>query len=272
MSAFTVSIWFKPTPYNKVAQLIGKGANTTETFGVFIEQKSINKYMIYYGYNSQISGGGYYSFNNEWHEIAYAHSSLNDSLYVDGHSSGTGYGQFPSLLNTSEPIVIGSELGYQYPYNGTINFSTYTFNGTIDQVEIFNQYLSSNEISSLYQTIGSTLPPTSNPPSITQTPNSLTSVTNLPKATTSISPGSNMVLNYILDASLFVFIFGAIALSIVITYSYVKYRKNYNNEKNQRSFKTFFLSRIKKWRKEEPKKHISDSTFNLIEEIIEENK
>ena len=89
-------------------------------------------------------------FDGNWHLIAatYSFSSGVMGIYVDGQLiQASNVGQF-NLMQTNVPLSIGC-----YLLNSTGTLRRAFFNGSIDDVRIYNRALSEAEIQALYQTI-----------------------------------------------------------------------------------------------------------------------
>ncbi len=81
--------------------------------------------------------------NNHWHHIVATQTGTTASLYVDG-----------VLVNTATVAAIGNGSGPIYI--GRYN-SGYYFNGSIDDVRIYNRALSAQEVQQLYKLGGGTI-------------------------------------------------------------------------------------------------------------------
>jgi hypothetical protein len=82
--------------------------------------------------------------DNNWHFLVMTYDGSNSGnglqLYVDGMiiSAGTKRGN-PLTMRNSDPALIGSQ-------KGNINF----FNGSIDDIRIYDRVLNTSEILTLY--------------------------------------------------------------------------------------------------------------------------
>ncbi|MCP4048207.1 MAG: LamG domain-containing protein, partial [Gammaproteobacteria bacterium] len=74
--------------------------------------------------------------DNEWHHLAYTWENSTATAYIDGVAVGTGN----NTIVSPQPIKIGALDGN----NG------WCFSGTIDDVQIFNQTLSTEQIANIY--------------------------------------------------------------------------------------------------------------------------
>ena len=96
----------------------------------------------YWDYN-----GGYgYNFastktvnDNSWHMVSFTRNSTHGSIYIDGLVNATS-AVSPKSLSSSLDLCIGAD------FRDKISF----FNGSIDEVMVFNKSLSSDEIAALY--------------------------------------------------------------------------------------------------------------------------
>ena len=88
--------------------------------------------------------------DGKWHHIVGTYDGVNDSLYIDGALAATA-------TNTST-LQSGCAIGYAYTY----------FNGSIDDVRVYNRALSASEVTNLYG-LGSSQTAASNPAPAGQT-------------------------------------------------------------------------------------------------------
>lgn len=144
---FTVMAWVKTTAGGVVVQQRdngGVGFNGQYQF-------SVSGGVHFFVYNN-----GTYQFNitssqsvsdGQWHHIAGVRSGVNGYIYVDGVLSASDSGTYETLNS-----AIGTYVGYNQRDN-----SGY-FNGSLDEVTIFNKALSETAIQNLYQT-GAVPPP-----------------------------------------------------------------------------------------------------------------
>lgn len=270
MSEFTILFWFKVVGNNFLARLIGKGTNLTQSFGVYFKNQG-DIFSLYYGFNDSMKE---FSSNNlnftQWHSIVYDFSPSYTAFYYDGGTISIGFTNRRYLQNNSDRLVLGID-------PGTNGYSK-AFNGSIDNVIIFNKFLPINDISALIQLSKSGKINFSTLFTTTTSSQDISSTTNINSF--SISPPTTFSLfnNFfhiiIMDTS-YVVIFGLIVISVIIAFSYVNYRRNYknNNKINKKqSFKEFLIEHLRKNRQKRPKEHLSNETLDLIENIIEENK
>lgn len=139
-STISVSLWFKTSGHSGTATLINNGgANSGET-GYYLGLNS-NGTIKFEASTGTINGSVNYADNN-WHQIVLTLNNGAYNIYVDGNQTPvlTGSGAFTATA--TRPTWIG-----QFSYTASaIEF----FNGSIDQVRVFNKALSSAEVSKLY--------------------------------------------------------------------------------------------------------------------------
>ena len=141
--SLTISLWFKPNINNTRQELISKVIASPQA------------YLIRYENNNRIraqinNGSNYFDFNylsqpeiasNSWHYAAFTfdYETREGVIYVDGKnvSSAITPGNFPSPNNNNLRI-------------GTTANGQNDFNGSIDEVMIWNRALSDSEIKMLY--------------------------------------------------------------------------------------------------------------------------
>ena len=143
-SAVTLSIWVKPNVQNVAAIVAGKYkiSSTERSFGIVADSFS---YFL-------VSSDGTYNANNiatipgniktgVWTYIVGTWSAGDYvRVYVNGTFAGTSISTVPSMKSTSIPFWIANS-------NSVGNY----FNGSIDDVRIYNRVLSASEVRAIYQ-------------------------------------------------------------------------------------------------------------------------
>ncbi len=81
--------------------------------------------------------------SNQWHFIAATFNRGVMAVYIDGVQRGSGNSGFSQAYTTTNYLSIGS-------FNFAWGVYEHHFNGTIDEVRIYNRSLSSNQINQLY--------------------------------------------------------------------------------------------------------------------------
>ena len=138
-STISVSLWFKTSGHSGSATLINNGgANSGET-GYYLGLNS-NGTIKFEASTGVINGSTNYA-DNDWHQIVLTLNNGAYNIYVDGNQTPvlTGSGAFTATA--TRPTWIG-----QFSYTvSAIEF----FNGSIDQVRIYNVALSSSDVAAL---------------------------------------------------------------------------------------------------------------------------
>jgi len=146
----TVSMWLKPAT-NGVTDATKPYWNTTilnkGLVYAAIQQMSDNKIRIYY-YGTPTAWSYFDSVSSvtvgSWNHIAYTWISGDSKLYINGVEDAT------SALSWTHAAASGA--GTTLTLGGTaIEGADYFFNGTIDDLRIYDRVLSATEITRLYQ-------------------------------------------------------------------------------------------------------------------------
>jgi hypothetical protein len=144
------SFWVKP---NSLGSGYGLVCFFTQNDWVEIRYNSSNEFVIY---PARQSNNTYIGFSpvvrtpNQWYNIVITRDSSvpNIKLYIDGSLIETNTTWNGTLTTANTPNTIGSNsVG-----------STLYFNGSIDQVRIFNKALNSTEVTTLYNETACTIP------------------------------------------------------------------------------------------------------------------
>jgi len=156
-SQITITAWVKPTSLENFAAIVAKGRTTSATQANYAFRlgsgAGLEKRLKFYyrgegdtEYHDYISEVNVSSLNSYTHlAVTYTFGNNNSiALYADGNivpgNWTTGNGTEPAIVNT-EPLWIGS-------INPTLGSA---FNGSIDEVQIYNRSLSAEQIFALYQ-------------------------------------------------------------------------------------------------------------------------
>lgn len=142
-SQITVSAWVKAngSPGN-FDYIVDKGATgcLTASYGLYTGPSGG---LIFYVSNDGLVGihspdAGTGIWDNKWHSVVGTYDGSTVRLYVDGIEVGSGTpdtGNIAYGLSTSNDLQIGAYEGCSLP-----------FNGSIDQVRVFNRALGSQEV------------------------------------------------------------------------------------------------------------------------------
>ena len=153
-SQLSISIWFKYLSLeNGINYLLQKGTgygclNTGYHIGFDNNQgqNPFNK-TFSYGQNNNCAGiGDDSSLNSSWHNITVVYSPPNNNkIYFDGVQVGnTSFCNSCTILNTNDLLTIGA------PTNGLGFALANSWNGTIDDIGIWNRALTQQEITNLF--------------------------------------------------------------------------------------------------------------------------
>lgn len=151
----SISMWIKPSStQNAYANLIDFNQTDTSKIGVFAIQQdasNTNQYQIW-----QYNGSSYNQSNSvtltadTWNHLVYAlQSNGNYALYLNGTSSTSGSNLTASTSGVTETLNIGRW------FNDGGTAGRY-FNGSIDQIRMFNKALSAEDVATLYAETTST--------------------------------------------------------------------------------------------------------------------
>ena len=152
-NAVTVSLWIKTYTTNPEGltggHLVTKGeAGSPSAFTCAVHNNAANRLRIRYKLSDTDYQTGVYTdvnyWDDEWHHLAYVIASGDQRIYFDGVEVGssTNTGDF-NLSDDTDPVRIGA--AYFDP-SGT--YTAY-FDGTIDDVRIYDRALSEAEIADM---------------------------------------------------------------------------------------------------------------------------
>ena len=140
----SVSAWINTTDNSAMQFIFGSG--TQAAYQVFaIHLTATGKVSVSYS-ASQLDSVGAPIKNNQWHHIAVTFSggsTANTILYVDGIAQNLTEIGTPGTVNTGNQ-------NYAIGYNSPNPSFPFYFDGSIDQVRIFNSALSAGNVTSLY--------------------------------------------------------------------------------------------------------------------------
>jgi hypothetical protein len=142
---FTISAWINVSAFQNDACIISKWGSTASTqsyFFGFNGSADNTKLIVYEKYGSSnyiVTSTSTAITTGSWFHVAYVRNSTQTIIYING-TAETFSNTNTINSGNSQPIIIGRQDGY----SGT------SFNGSIDQVRIFNEALSSSEVTTLY--------------------------------------------------------------------------------------------------------------------------
>jgi len=143
---FTISLWFKILPSSQLyPMLVGKGEVSDNNWMLRIYNSSLPGRIDFYadGVNPAVYTSNDY-MDGVWHHVVVMRTGVNGSgtgkVYVDGTDVTTSSNFNSANLTSSSSLTIASST------------SNRRFDGSIDEVRIYNRSLSASEIYSLYNT------------------------------------------------------------------------------------------------------------------------
>ena len=145
---YTVSAWFKTTTTDDAVILDKKESGSLDTYHLDINERCDNDGTVSFYYEAgngirdvcSTSNG----FNDgNWHHVVGVRNSTNITLYVDGVFEGMGYSNPSEDASSAVPLDIGAR-------RSDARVLADYFNGSIDEVMIWNKPLSASEVLELY--------------------------------------------------------------------------------------------------------------------------
>jgi len=142
----TVSAWVNYVwPQDDFARILAKGANDYETFSMEVDGDGLVFYVrdnVYYQYRR--SYGPHLIDHNEWVHVAGTYDGSEVRCYLNGESGYSNYAGPIILSQDTVGLGIGNAPDVPRP-----------FDGTIDEVRLYDRGLSSEEIEQLYRSCSS---------------------------------------------------------------------------------------------------------------------
>ncbi|MBI5361320.1 MAG: DUF2341 domain-containing protein [Planctomycetes bacterium] len=139
-SAFTMMAWIKPDVHNSSRAIIswGSGAANQSNCLRLAYGEGGGTYQIkhYFWGNDLLVGVS--NLSGAWHHLAVTYDGLNRRLFLDGKQIDSN---IPGAVSVTSTAV---QIGRSAPAGGEF------FDGSIDEVRVYNRPLSSNEINLLY--------------------------------------------------------------------------------------------------------------------------
>jgi hypothetical protein len=151
----TIDFWMKADPSNPM-EACCQGLVITDFYGLEIAGGVGEVIGILFltfadiqgAHSSDLSDGGFPIPPDEWHHFAGVYDGASVKLYADGQfvQEAPAFGSIPEMLPTSF-LAIGSEDGRT---NEPELIGERYFHGLIDEVELFNRALTSEEIQAIH--------------------------------------------------------------------------------------------------------------------------
>ncbi|MDM7859134.1 LamG domain-containing protein [Alteromonas sp. ASW11-36] len=93
---------------------------------------------------------------DQWHHVAFTFGTSGIQLYIDGVLQGSNNGFTSGLGNNREPIILGGNAWQTSDNASPANELKDLFKGSIDDLKLFDQQLSSAQITNLFNEIAGT--------------------------------------------------------------------------------------------------------------------
>lgn|GEM_PF-932053 len=162
----TIDFWMNSDPSNPIGSAI-EGLVTSDFYGIEMNSTpghvGLNLFLStnsggFWPGTSDLNGIGMTFPAGEWHHVAGTYDGTNMQMYLDGRAFGNPrpWSGTISPMFVNSTVTIGSEDG-----RTSCGCGGRYFHGLIDEVDIFNRALSSNEIAAIYNagSFGKCLPP-----------------------------------------------------------------------------------------------------------------
>ena len=149
-SPYSISLWFNSRRTSGISYLItGDGISYGISF--WEEENSDNDYIIFHNGNATNKNVVYTPYLditiNEWHHVAVTNDGEELKIYFDGKEFDEYYNgnrqPFDEIIHPTEFYGNPITIGYYY---GNDTF----FDGSIDDIKIFNRALKENEVKLLF--------------------------------------------------------------------------------------------------------------------------
>lgn len=140
----TISMWIKSNTKASASKFrvgVKKRRTGSDCYEIYFDENGYTKFIVDTGTAKTITGGTDI-FDNAWHHVVGYYDGAKIYLYIDNSSDATGVAQTGSMTDTSDSLVIG--------FGASLHTIFEAFNGSIDDVRIFNRALSLREIADLY--------------------------------------------------------------------------------------------------------------------------
>jgi hypothetical protein len=140
----SVSVWVKGTAQGNFKYIVSKNANSDHSsYNLYTGNAGGIIFVVGWGTSAgqyTLSADGGNIWNNNWRHVVGTYDGSNIKLYIDGVQSGANVAETRKINYTTANLYVGS-------FDGSSGFN---FNGTIDDVRIYNYSLSPQQILSLY--------------------------------------------------------------------------------------------------------------------------
>lgn len=146
---YTFSAWFKTDTLGVMQTIYAFNSPLTYQSAIFIHSGGTNNIRIFSTGSNYYSSNNIYT-NNQWYHIAVTKSSTNGIVaYLNGVSI---INESTATANNLQPAGGDNRIGAY-----KTSAESLWFNGSIDQVRVFNKAISASEVTTLYNETASTI-------------------------------------------------------------------------------------------------------------------
>ena len=148
-NAGTVSAWIKSSNTSDFQMIIGKFVSGSRQVQFRTETNGKIRLILYKSstVNSLLDSTGTVLDGN-WHHVAFTYNSSGINLYIDGSASGSNTTNITPVQASTDNFMIGAR---------KISTPEKFFNGSIDEVAVWNTALTSTQVSEIYSATGTNL-------------------------------------------------------------------------------------------------------------------
>ena len=148
-NAGTVSAWIKSSNTSDFQMIIGKFVSGSRQVQFRTETNGKIRLILYKSstVNSLLDSTGTVLDGN-WHHVAFTYNSSGINLYIDGSASGSNTTNITPVQASTDNFMIGAR---------KISTPEKFFNGSIDEVAVWNTALTSTQVSEIYSATSTNL-------------------------------------------------------------------------------------------------------------------
>ena len=142
-STYSISVWFRAMVWNKEMAIMGYGPSNVSRACNYVKTMTTRGLMHYHWNLDNLFTSS--SFLGQWIHLVITYDGLNERYYINGQ-------QISSWSRSSNSLIINPNIlsiGARVVSAQNNNISEY-FNGSIDEVRIYNRVLNSNEVFVLF--------------------------------------------------------------------------------------------------------------------------
>lgn len=145
---FTIAAWINPVSIGEEMQIVSKGTGATRNYEFLVKTSGRVELGAWNGTTDILEAVSEDIIaTGEWTYVIGVFNGTHGQTYINGEINGNSAANTSGLVTTSATLRIGHLNGYP---------TAVYFNGTIDEVRIYNRSLSQAEITELYNTYDNT--------------------------------------------------------------------------------------------------------------------